>query len=105
MPQCAQLLSFIAARFGAVAASDEFSKILHFNVDPDNIGIKVVFASQWVADTLVSRAWQQAEADVRYFLSAREHNPRAAGLRGQIFKSFAHKQLQRGGTVKSKGPI
>ena len=92
-------LSNILATVGTVAAADDSSsKILHFDVDPDNIRIKVVFASQWVADTLVSRAWQQAEADVRYFLSVREHDPRAAGMRGQVFKSFAHKQLQRGGT-------
>ena len=88
----------ILASVGALDAPDAFSsKILHFAVAADSIHNHVVFASQWVADTLVSRAGQQAEAEIRNFLAAQEHNRQAAGMRGQVFECFAHKQLQRGG--------
>ena len=91
-------LSAILAMVGEVAFSDDFSsKVFHLDVEPDNIRVKVVFASQWIADTLVSKAGQQAEAVVREFLSAQALNPQAAGMRGQVFECFAHKQLQRGG--------
>ena len=101
VPRAARNLSEILNSVGQVAASERFSsKILHYAVGPDYLTTQIVFASQWVADEVISKAAQQAERQIREFVAVQENNPQAAGLRGQVFEALAHKVLQRGGTFR-----
>ena len=94
--KCANILATCGL---ALNPDEDGDTILHYAVDQNFITTRVVFASQWAADLVVSFAVQQAEQQIRNrireFLAARDRHPRAAGLCAQLSEALARKALQQ----------
>ena len=89
-------LGDILTKLGMVDAPKEVSNtILHHDVVlPAYKETRMVFASQYVADRVISGAFQEAQLEVRRFLLGQAHNPQAGGMRGQVWESYAHNTMR-----------
>lgn len=89
-------LQLILRNLGELDQPNIFSHtLLHYDVQPGYIDTRIVSASQYVADRVVSGAFQEAQQEIRNFLVAQQHNTQAGGMHSQVWESFAHNLLQQ----------
>ncbi|GBB85883.1 hypothetical protein RclHR1_12330004 [Rhizophagus clarus] len=75
-------------------------RLIHIIVEPNFRKYKFCFASSFVSDSLINAYERYHHSSVRDFLQSSYSEPKASGLRGNLFEDYAHRQLQKGGTFR-----
>jgi len=91
-------LTKISQSIGQVGAKEGTShRILHIIPADDYVRTQIHFASEYVANQVVTKYETKNRGDLIMFLKSASSLGEIASLRGQLFESYAHEILQHGG--------
>ena len=92
-------VAVIRKSIGQIDAAREAShRILHIKTEQPYVSKSIIFGSAYIRDRVAELLFLQQRQAMTDFLITSSSSPRLAGVRGELFESYAHRIISSGGS-------